>query len=201
MIIAKGQLKKNNDPNIGDDDSSSLSSRLTSPSPWQTTRNGTVSVYVVNTDLKGWISHENFASTNCGGHIASIHNIQEHELILDLVSHVFGGPTGVWIGARQGSTKSNDPDIKEGRFKWSDKSEPVYLQWAENQPDNQIAQLETGQVIGQHHAFLNADGFVSDERGGVSSGKQAPAVLILPPNYETRELYPSCDVTKLARGY
>ncbi|XP_058251018.1 galactose-specific lectin nattectin-like isoform X2 [Hemibagrus wyckioides] len=73
------------------------------------------------------------AEQNCmvmGGHLASVHSIEEYNFIQALVLNAFNSNAQTWLGAS---------DIREeGIWEWTDGSAWDYINWSGGQPDNDL---------------------------------------------------------------
>ena len=63
-----------------------------------------------------------------GGHLTSIHSVEENDAVRSLATETCGDTSGVWIGA-------NDFD-EEGTFAWSDGSAFDFVAWSADEPND-----------------------------------------------------------------
>jgi Ran GTPase-activating protein (RanGAP) involved in mRNA processing and transport/GTPase SAR1 family protein len=89
---------------------------------------GQATEYMFNNKKMSWKDHED-AAIEWGGHLASIHSMEEHEHVKNLAKGEF------WIGGRRiESHKGNDPGSEH--WKWADGSPWDFTLWAPGEPNN-----------------------------------------------------------------
>ena len=158
-------------------------------------------VYVINLDNRNYCGHEVHRAHKCGGHLASILEPNESEMIAQLLidNKVVGD---VWIGGNQKQEYRSDDSSNQERnpsfgWEWADGSCPWIPQWGVGQPDNEIRRSCAGLTCptyhGQHNTLRKSDGSWVDHNGCFGDlAPKVPGVYLLPADYDDNSKYPNC---------
>ncbi|XP_055007211.1 galactose-specific lectin nattectin-like [Boleophthalmus pectinirostris] len=76
---------------------------------------------------KTWTDAEKSCHEHCAN-LPSIHSLEEHNFIVNLIKTASGGDTRTWLGGSDA--------VQEGSWLWSDGTRWDYSRWYPNQPDN-----------------------------------------------------------------
>ena len=89
-----------------------------SQQPFVVVRDDGPKQYIIHTDPRIGRLHEQHASQKCGGHLASITNDDEYEMVVTLMETTLGiDHDGIWLGGIQDMISNKENGV-ESDFEW-----------------------------------------------------------------------------------